>query len=1077
MTGKWWKILLVCALLAATFGYAVSGADLPPPFPKGFTYIAPGSDAYIGEEGVDISVAVPDPYTRIALFASNADPTKDTPVQVITEISNKKAYFFDPRVYTDTSQGTWYCWNGAPPAGPVAFVLHKPYIQIKAINNPTSVEVTDKKVFQGTTLNFKIESNLYPITKRDPASPGPFDINVTGPGGNTYSALRAQDGSDVSLLKIPVNNDPYYWVTALSNSGWFTGAKGPSGGNYMYSTGVYQFKVSCLANKLNLNSPTAVSLARNVEILPETLTITANTASIVRSKTFNLVINGRPNTWYYVYLKDCPATFDGKQCNQPPLIVDGQENVLFDTPYGNYTIGNTKTVPECCYPGSTIRSIVPKDPYDGTRYYALVKTDDSGTKTINLQTSVDTAAAIFTYHAQGKTIDNRDIYTNPDATVTVTKGVVTISMPVNATLGSSRFILINGTNTETLTTYLWLKGPCQPVCGAPIDSPQTPLGVPTTVKVNQDGTWSYNWTIMDLKIDAGEYTIFAASNWSCPAPTPVPPTPSPTPCTDVAYCPNKCPECCWACAAVAQTKILIERPVLEATMKPNPLIRECCNDPTVTITGRATGVGVDPVTGKKIIGLWIFGDGKIADVHYVHTTVEVKCDDTFTVSFGPNDKVFPTGKVAAGRYYFILEHPMYNRVLDIDLQKNPNDGGNRWFVSSVCPVKWSYLFPIEGPGGKYDYAGYIGVINALKEPCVDDIYKTITLTVQDVNSPGVDFTANPTGGRAPLVVNFTDISTITEVSRTWDFGDGSSSTEKNPTHVYVGDGSYSVKLSVVDQEGKTRTASKVAYINAGAVVLSAAFSASPTTGMKPLTVNFTDLSYGDPTSWFWDFGDSTFSAVQNPGSHTYQNAGNFTATLTVGNGRDASSTVSQVITVKSDQPIPPGYDKIVLFTGWNFVSSPKILQTGYDNASIFANVDTASHSIYEYDTAKGTWITLTPTSPIKVLDGLWIYSKSPTSVALKFSTDPIVVPPSKNLPSGWNAVGFSGLQPATARDTFFSVQAEWANAIGFDALGQRYETTIVNGGSGEFSDTRTLYPTKGYWLFMKSAGTLSAIGT
>ncbi len=1075
MTGKWLKLIMVLALAASVFGCVVS-ADVPPPFPKGFTYVAPNSTVFIGEEGMDISVAVPDPYTRIALFANNADPTKDTPIQVVNDLSNKKSFYFDPKIFSDASQGTWYCWNGAPPAGKTAFTLMKPYIQIKCVNNPTDVDVTDKKVFQGTILNFRIETNLFPITSRDPSSPGPFVINVTGPGGNIYSALISPTGTDIPLVSIPVNNNPYYWVTEKTNNGWFTGVKGPSGENYVYDTGVYQFKVSCLANKLNINNPSAISAARSVELLPETLTITANPTSVVRSKPFNLIVTGRPNTWYYVYLMDCPQTFDGKACNQPPLIVEGQENVLFDTPYGNYTIGNTKTVPDCCYPGSTIRSIVPKVPFDGTRYYAYVKTDATGTKVINLQTSIDTAPATFTYHAQGKTIDNRDIYTNPDAKVTVTKGVVTINMPANVTLGTSKFVLINGTNTETLTTFLWLKGPCQPVCGAPIDNPQTPLGIPTKVKVNQDGTWTYNWTIMDLKIDAGEYTIFAASNWSCDVPTPSP-SPSPTPCSNVAYCPNKCNDCCVACAATAQAKIIIERPVLTAVLRPNPLIRECCNDHTVTISGKATGLGVDAVTGKKIIGLWIFGDGKIADVHYAHAYYEVKCDDTFTISFGPNDPVFPVDKVAPGRYYFILQHPMYNRVLDIDLQKNPNDGANRWFVSSVCPVKWSYLFPIEGPGGKYDYAGYNGVLNALKQPCVDDIYQTFTLTVQDVNSVGMDFSANPTGGRAPLTVNFTDLSTITEISRTWEFGDSTTSTDKNPTHTYVTDGSYTVTLKAVDPDGVTRTASKVAYVNVGAVVLSASFSAEPTTGMKPLTVNFTDMSYGNPNTWFWDFGDSTYSALPNPGSHTYNNAGNYTVTLTVGNGVDASSTVSQVISVRSDQPIPPGYDSITLFPGWNFVSTPRVLQPGYDNASIFTSVDTASHSIYEYDSTKGTWVTLTPTSPVKVLDGIWIYSRALTSVPLKFSTDPISVPPSKNLPSGWNAIGFSGMQPATARDTFFSVQAQWANAIGFDATGQKYETTIVNGGSGDFSDMRILYPTKGYWLFMKSAGTLSAIGT
>ena len=60
------------------------------------------------------------------------------------------------------------------------------------------------------------------------------------------------------------------------------------------------------------------------------------------------------------------------------------------------------------------------------------------------------------------------------------------------------------------------------------------------------------------------------------------------------------------------------------------------------------------------------------------------------------------------------------------------------------------------------------------------------------------------------------------------------------------------------------------------------FSASPTSGKVPLTVNFTDKSTGNPTSWSWDFGDGYTSANQNT-SHTYQNAGNYTVKLTASN--------------------------------------------------------------------------------------------------------------------------------------------------------------------------------------------------
>lgn len=58
------------------------------------------------------------------------------------------------------------------------------------------------------------------------------------------------------------------------------------------------------------------------------------------------------------------------------------------------------------------------------------------------------------------------------------------------------------------------------------------------------------------------------------------------------------------------------------------------------------------------------------------------------------------------------------------------------------------------------------------------------------------------------------------------------------------------------------------------------FTASPTSGVAPLTVQFTNLSKGEITSYLWDFGDGSTSSEREP-RHTYQNAGSYTVSLTV----------------------------------------------------------------------------------------------------------------------------------------------------------------------------------------------------
>lgn len=95
------------------------------------------------------------------------------------------------------------------------------------------------------------------------------------------------------------------------------------------------------------------------------------------------------------------------------------------------------------------------------------------------------------------------------------------------------------------------------------------------------------------------------------------------------------------------------------------------------------------------------------------------------------------------------------------------------------------------------------------------------------------------------------------------------------------------------------------------------FTASASSGTAPLTVEFTDTSTGNPTSWSWDFGDGSAPVTtQNP-THVYTAAGTFAVSLTAGNatGSDTKTAVGAVAvsapTVFSD--VPPGaafYDDI-----------------------------------------------------------------------------------------------------------------------------------------------------------------------
>jgi len=156
-----------------------------------------------------------------------------------------------------------------------------------------------------------------------------------------------------------------------------------------------------------------------------------------------------------------------------------------------------------------------------------------------------------------------------------------------------------------------------------------------------------------------------------------------------------------------------------------------------------------------------------------------------------------------------------------------------------------------------------------------------------------NFVAIPVSGCAPLVVTFTDQSTGNPISWQWDLGNGTLSTQQNPTTTYFNSGLYTISLTVTNASG-SNTFTRTQYIKVDDKP-TVDFIASSTSGCFPLRVNFTDLSTGGSapiTGWEWDFGDGGLSTTQNP-SHNYTIAGNYTVTLKVTNAGGCSKVVSR----------------------------------------------------------------------------------------------------------------------------------------------------------------------------------------
>jgi PKD repeat protein len=200
----------------------------------------------------------------------------------------------------------------------------------------------------------------------------------------------------------------------------------------------------------------------------------------------------------------------------------------------------------------------------------------------------------------------------------------------------------------------------------------------------------------------------------------------------------------------------------------------------------------------------------------------------------------------------------------------------------------------------------------------------VDFVVQDSLKP--NFVAFPVSGRVPLTVMFEPTHKGAANGFLWRFGDGTTSTLRNPIHTYTTPWVYDVRLLVsLDVGGCHRQDSiiKPAYITASS--LRPQFAAEPKTGTTPLSVQFTDQSDGNPTGWYWDFGDGQMSAAQSP-VHEYSTTSVFNVFLRVTDAGGQADSVLKLGLIRTDSILSadlvsellsssprPGFD----FTVWS----------------------------------------------------------------------------------------------------------------------------------------------------------------
>ncbi len=185
-------------------------------------------------------------------------------------------------------------------------------------------------------------------------------------------------------------------------------------------------------------------------------------------------------------------------------------------------------------------------------------------------------------------------------------------------------------------------------------------------------------------------------------------------------------------------------------------------------------------------GAGIFTNGVVSDDYFIFPSIDLPANQGIELSFWSrsmsasypesfNVKVSTSGDAASD--YILLES-----------------------VTNV-PESWTqYIVDITAYAGQTVSLAIHNISNSMYYQFVDDIQ----VTANDIGtSPTANFSASPTSGEAPLVVQFTDLSEGDPSSWSWSFGDGGTSNLQSPSHTFASNGEYSIELTVTNDFGSS----------------------------------------------------------------------------------------------------------------------------------------------------------------------------------------------------------------------------------------------------------------------------------
>ena len=373
--------------------------------------------------------------------------------------------------------------------------------------------------------------------------------------------------------------------------------------------------------------------------------------------------------------------------------------------------------------------------------------------------------------------------------------------------------------------------------------------------------------------------------------------------------------------------------------------------------------------GTVVNWTWDFGDGNAS--HGQNPSHSYSDDGTYAVTLTVRDNDNGTANVTkyinisnvapVAGFSFIPPSPRDVDTVHFSDESYDTDG-------SV--VSWFWEFgdghnsTLQNPSHTYSDDGSYAVNLTVRDD--DGASSVFTKTIEIKNAPPTaEFYYVPPSPDDLDNVSFYDKSGDADgsiVSWKWEFGDGNTSSEKNPSHTYADNGIYTVKLIVTDNDGATDPVLHSVLISNVPPVADFTYSPQNATDLEDIT--FTDNSTdadGFITNYTWDFGDGNTSYERNA-THKYGDNGVYTVTLTVTDNDGSSSSTARSIKILNVKPVAkfsyspqtPQSGKYVSFDDLSTDADGTIVNGTWDFGDGFTEKDGSLLS-HKYDN-KGTYI-------------------------------------------------------------------------------------------------------------------------